>query len=95
MDYSIRSLNSKKETGKGQRRAADGTNEDRISLIMRGARRVYEAKGNKPIAVNDLLNFINKQDIVTLTRDELMQVLTYYAGLNVVYINPDDQVMWL
>jgi len=61
MDYSFRSLNSKSGSAKDKRRAiADGNNEDRMTLIMRGARRVYESRGNKPIAVNDLLNLINK-----------------------------------
>lgn len=60
MDYSIRSLNNKKGTGKDKRRPADGTNEDRMTSIMRSARRVYENHGQQPIAVNDLLSLINK-----------------------------------
>lgn len=95
MDFSFRSLNSKSGNAKDKRRAADGNNEDRMTLIMRGARRVYENRGNKPLAVNDLLNLINKQDITVLNREELMDVLTYYKRLNVVFINTDDQVMWL
>ena len=67
MDYSIRSLNNKKAGGKDKRRGnADGSIDDRMNLIMRAARRVYEAKGNKPIAVNDLLNYVNKTDITVL-----------------------------
>lgn len=96
MDYSIRSLNNKKAGGKDKRRGnADGSNEDRMTMIMRTARRVYEGKGNKPIAVSDLLNYVNKSEITVLSREELMEVLTYYKKLNVVYINTDDQVMWL
>jgi hypothetical protein len=96
MDYSIRSLNSNKAKDKKRGGNGDGVNEDRISLIMRNARRAYENKGNKPIAVNDLLGLINKMDITVLSRDELMEVLNYYKRLNVVYINPtDDQVVWL
>ena len=95
MDYSIRSLNSKKASGKDKRRGTDGLNDDKMALIMRNARRVYESKGNKPIAINDLLNFVNKMDITVISRDELVSVLSYYQKLNVVYTNPDDQVMWL
>ena len=95
MDYSIRSLNIKKASGKDKRRGTDGLNDDKMALIMRNARRVYESKGNKPIAINDLLNFVNKMDITVISRDELVSVLSYYQKLNVVYTNPDDQVMWL
>lgn len=95
MDYSIRSLNNKKGTGKDKRRPADGTNEDRMTSIMRSARRVYENHGQQPIAVNDLLSLINKQGITDLNRQELLDVLQYYKRLSVVYIDNDDRVMWL
>ncbi len=43
----------------------------------------------------ELLNLINKQDISHVSRDQLVEVLTYYKRLNVIHIDSDDKVMWL
>ncbi len=91
MDYSIRSLNSKKNKDKRGQAQKD----DRSALIIRNAHRIFQNKGNKPIEINDLLNLVNKLDVNTVSRDEFVELLRYYQSLNVVHINSDDQVMWL
>ena len=79
MDYSIRSLNSKKATGKGARRGgADGMNDERMSLIMLNAHRIFDRKGKKPIHFNDLLNALAKMDITVPTKEELTSILMHY-----------------
>lgn len=45
--------------------------------------------------MQDLLNRVNKRDVNRLDRDSLNEVLRYYMKLNVVFINPDDQLIFL
>jgi hypothetical protein len=47
------------------------------------------------MAITEVLNLINKKDISKTTKDELVEVLNYYKRLQVVYINNDEQLIFL
>ena len=46
--------------------------------------------------MSDLVKRLNKKQTANgVEKDELREVLKYYANLSVVYINEDEQVMFL
>lgn len=96
MDYSIRSLKKHEGDKKSNRREAGiQKQEDQNTHIMHQVRDICQRRNNKPMDISELLNQINKKDITRLSREELVEVLRYYQKLQVVYVNNDDQVIFL
>lgn len=80
MDYSIKSLRRMEGDKKQQRREANNQrNDDEMSMLMLQVRKVMERNRMRPMEVNEILNQVNKMDIITVvTRDTLMEVLRHY-----------------
>jgi len=47
------------------------------------------------ITISQLQGKINKKGVYNLSKDDLMDVLRYYAKLSVLYIDNDEKVMFL
>lgn len=78
MDYSIKSLRRMEGDKKQQRREANNQrNDDEMSMIMLQVRKVMERNRMRPMEVNEILNQVNKMDLV-VTKDTLMEVLRHY-----------------
>ena len=66
-----------------------------MTQMITVVRDVYQRRGNKPLDLSECLNMINKRDFSKTTKDELQQTLQYYQKLNVLYVNPDEQLIFL
>ena len=64
-------------------------------MIMEQVRKVWDSRGRKLITMNEILNQVNKRDIMQTTKAELFDTLTYYQSLSVVYMDKDENVMFL
>ncbi len=64
-------------------------------MIMDQVRKVWDSRGRKLITMNEILNQVNKRDIMQTTKAELFDTLTYYQSLSVVYMDKDENVMFL
>lgn len=51
--------------------------------------------GNTTMTVNHLIQKINKKGIVNLDKADLLEVIKYYERLNVLYMDPEERVMFL
>ena len=49
----------------------------------------------REITISQLVSKINKKGVFNLSKEDLMDVLRYYAKLSVVYIDNDEKVMFL
>lgn len=97
MDYSIRSLRKHGAGNKKEKNSVRKEHElnDRQTLIMQTVRQAYESKGSKAIELKSLLDLVNKRGTEDVTMDELRNLLKYYAKLQVVFLNEEDQVVFL
>lgn len=64
-------------------------------MIIKEVRRVWEAKGRKAMPMNMILDQINRWGTLQLVKQELWDTLQYYARISVVYVDKDDNVMYL
>jgi hypothetical protein len=66
-----------------------------MTKIIRMVRDIYNRKGCHPIEVGELLSQMNKKELVKISKEELVDALNYYKRLQVVYVNNDQQVIFL
>lgn len=101
MDFSIRSLRTLKaeaSSGSKGRQAANREfkNNDRMSDVIRVVR---DAMGqNTQMKVGDILKAIGKNrmhSIGQIDRDELLACLNHYKKLQIIYIDDDENVLFL
>lgn len=97
MDFSFRSL--RKLTGKDSEKR-NARNEDRKTdtqaEVMRLVREVCTANKDEPISVVELHKRMQKKtSTLSIEKEELSQILTYYHKLQVVYMNQDEEVMFI
>ena len=101
MDFSIRSLRTLKaeaSSGSKGRQAANREfkNNDRMSDVIRVVR---DAMGqNTQMKVGDILKAIAKNrmhSIGQIDRDELLACLNHYKKLQIIYIDDDENVLFL
>lgn len=95
MDYSIRSLRKAKTSKNARERQAyaESDKRDRLTNVMAQVRSVMTNK--QEITISQLQGKINKKGVYNLSKDDLMDVLRYYAKLSVLYIDNDEKVMFL
>ena len=97
MDFSLRSL--RRLTGSTAQRNQQRNEERRQDLTtesMKLMREITTALKNEPIAVADLYKrMLKRQPSLPLSREELDKILDYYKRLNVVYVDGDEQVIFL
>ena len=104
MDFSIRSLRTLKaeaSAGRSKGRTAGGAEnkkEDRMSEVVRAVREVVNQNGQSAMKINDIVKAIAKNRsfaVGQVDRDELVGVLNHYKKLQIIYIDQDENVIFL
>lgn len=96
MDYSFRSL--KTLTGKdSEKREArkDAKMQDQQAEVMRRVKDIWEANQQSPISINELFKRLSQKHRLNIQKEELKQIINYYQSLSVLYVNPDNEVMFV
>lgn len=103
MDFSIRSLRTLKAEASSGSKARTGVvrdfqNSDRMSVVVKGVRDVLQQSNVSSMKVNDIVKAIGKNrmsSVGQIDRDELLAVLTHYKKLQIIYIDDDENVLFL
>ena len=96
MDYSFRSLRTL--TGKdSEKREArkDAKMQDQQAEVMRRVKDIWEANQQSPISINELFKRLSQKHRLNIQKEELKQIINYYQSLSVLYVNPDNEVMFV
>ena len=65
---------------------------DQATEIMKKVRDVLAANNMNPLSVSEILKRIQKQhQLLSVDKTKLTDTLKYYANLQVLYLNPDDE----
>ena len=97
MDYSFRSLRrlTGKESEKRQARNEERRT-DTQSEVMRHVREICAANNSEPIAINEIFKRLQKRQAgITVEKEDLSEIIDYYHRLQVVYRNPDDEIVFI
>ena len=103
MDFSIRSLRTLKAenaAGSKGRQAVirDIQNSDRMSQIISTVKSIIQQNGSNQMKIGDILKTITKDrmnSLGSIDREELKLVLTHYKKLQVIYMDEDDNVLFI
>jgi len=92
MDFSIRSLKMMTGNAKSMRaERARQNNDDEQTKIIHLIRQAYQASSaGKYYSINECLKKVRKNGAIEIDRDQLMQNLQYYDGLDVININTEN-----
>lgn len=73
----------------------DEKNNDKMSEVIRAVRETLA--GSSSMNVNDILKKLSKSHLqsMKLSKEDLMDVLNYYKSLDVVYLDQDENVVFL
>jgi DNA replicative helicase MCM subunit Mcm2 (Cdc46/Mcm family) len=101
MDFSIRSLRTLKAEANSGSKGRQATvrefkNSDRMSEVIKLVREAMS--GGNQMKVGDILRAIGKNrmhSIGQLDREELLGVLNHYKKLQIIYIDDDENVLFL
>lgn len=68
-----------------------------MSEIIRAVREIMNITKQTSMNVNDILRKIGKShlSIVKVNKEELMEVLNHYKKLQIVYVDEDENVVFL
>lgn len=99
MDYSFRSLRrlAGKESDRRNARNEE-RRQDTQAEVMRAIRQICTINGDaEPITIHELYKRMQKQNssLSNIEKDELKSILDYYHKLQVVYVSPDQEVMFI
>ena len=97
MDYSFRSLKRLTGEDKSKRNARNEERRtDTQAEVMRHVRDICQANSNEPISVNEIFKRLGKRAAqVTIDKEELKNIINYYSRLQVLYMNQDEEVMFI
>lgn len=96
MDFSYRSL--QRITGNDRERkrnAANHREEDKIASTMRTVRAIISETQQSSLAINEIFKRMKKRQDLLANVEELKEIMRYYAKMQVVYIDEDEQVSLL
>jgi DNA replicative helicase MCM subunit Mcm2 (Cdc46/Mcm family) len=94
MDCSIRSLRKMKGNNADKRKAGkEDAQRDKMTTVMNLLRTIMQGKST--MTVNALLSKIHNKDQINLEKRDLMEVIDYCVRLQVLYVDQDEQVMFL
>lgn len=104
MDYSIRSLRTLKnnanadDKSKSRAAARDIQGKDRMSEIVQAVRNCITDAKQTSMKIGDIVKAIAKNRMLaigTVDREELLNVLNHYKKLQIIYIDSDENVVFL
>ena len=93
MDFSFRTLRMEEGGKSNQNKMRKHEREnDQSTEIMKKVRDVLAANNMNPLSVSEILKRIQKQhQLLSVDKSKLTETLKYYANLQVLYLNPDDE----
>lgn len=93
MDFSFRTLRMEEGNKGNQNKARKHEREnDQSTEIMKKVRDVLAANNMNPLSISEILKRIQKQhQLLSVDKTKLTETLKYYANLQVLYLNPDDE----
>ena len=96
MDYSFRTL--KRHTGNNREKQHARTAEKRSDSqaeILRHVHELCKANRDQPIAISELCKRLQKKNSLSVDKEDLKSIMEHYHKLSVVYLNDDDEVMFI
>lgn len=98
MDYSFRTL--KRLTGKDSEKRNARNEEKRNDTqaeVMRHVRDIcMNANDGQPVSIHEIYKRLQKKNAsVSIEKEELSEIIKYYHRLSVVYMNQDDEVIFI
>jgi len=102
MDYSIRSLRKIKDESRGKRRGEQQDQyKDQLTKTINDIRTLMNNSDQQQMHVDDIMKRLQRTDPAkysnskSFTKDNLLDVLNYYKKLSVIYVDNDDNVLFL
>ena len=97
MDFSFRSLRRLAAKDSDRREARNNERrQDTQAEVMRSVREICSAGGNnEPVSIHEIYKRMQKKNVLNIEKDELRTILEYYAKLQVVYVSPDQEVVFI
>jgi ATP-dependent 26S proteasome regulatory subunit len=99
MDFSIRSLRTlktdKDSSSKAKSAARDIKATDRMADVVRYVRETIQNSGQASLKVGEIYKILSKNRMLQINREELTTVLSHYHKLQIVYIDPEENVLFL
>ena len=97
MDYSFRSL--KRLTGQEKEKSRAKNEERRTDTqaeVMRHVKDICQNNNNEPISVNEIFKKLSKHNAQnSVDKEQLKNIITYYSRLQVLYMNQDEEVVFV
>ena len=97
MDYSFRSL--KRLTGEDKEKRNARNEERRTDTqaeVMRHVKDICQQNNNEPISVNEIFKKLGKKaSQVSIDKEHLKSIINYYSRLQVLYMNQDEEVVFV
>ena len=67
-----------------------------MSEIIRGVREVMQYNNQSSMNVNEIIKKIQKSHLaIRVTKDEMLEVLNHYKKLQIIYLDQDENVVFL
>lgn len=101
MDYSIRSLRKIKDESRGKRRGEQQDQyKDTLTKTINDIRTLMNNAAEQQMHVDDIMKRLQRTDPAkysskSFNKDNLLDVLNYYKKLSVIYVDNDDNVLFL
>lgn len=100
MDYSIRSLRKIKEESRGKRRGEQQDQyKDTLTKTINDIRTLMNNADQQQMHVDEIMKRLQRTDPAkyssAFNKDNLLDVLNYYKKLSVIYVDNDDNVLFL
>lgn len=75
----------------------DTTKNDKMSIIINAVREAMSSANTQQMNVNEILKRMQKVSAsqIKLKKEELMDALEYYKKLQVIYVDSDENVIFL
>lgn len=94
MDFSIKSLRNLKAPNNKKRTDRDQNRDDKMSKVINAVREIMN--DGQPMNVNEIMKKLLKGAYsLKLKKEELTDVLDYYKKLNIIYVDGDENVIFL
>jgi DNA replication licensing factor MCM7 len=101
MDYSIRSLRKIKDESRGKRRGEQQDQyKDTLTKTINDIRTLMNNAAEQQMHVDEIMKRLQRTDPAkysskSFNKDNLLDVLNYYKKLSVIYVDNDDNVLFL
>ncbi len=77
--------------------ARDLNKNDRTSKVISAVREIMANAGAQSMNANEVLKKMSKGDLssLKLTKDQLMEILEYYKKLQIIFVDCEDNIIFL